>query len=218
MREVIRQFVRICAEHLPIVDPIYEFGSLQVPGQEGFADLRVFFPNHREYVGTDIQEGPGVDLVLDLHEIDLPSNSVGTALMLDTLEHVEFPRRAVREVHRVLKPDGLLVMSSLMNFPIHDFPADYWRFTPEAFESLLRLFPRRFVEFAGWEDFPHTVVGVGFRGVIAQDVLETLRATCRDWKRRWKYPQKAAFTTFTQIVRPFVPPILRDAVDRMRGL
>ncbi|MFQ5929050.1 MAG: methyltransferase domain-containing protein, partial [Acidobacteriota bacterium] len=104
MRESIKHFVKICAESLPISDPVYEFGSLQVPGQEDFADLRPLFPS-KKYVGADMRDGPGVDTILDLHDINLPSESVGTVLMLDTLEHVEFPRKAVEEIYRILKKD-----------------------------------------------------------------------------------------------------------------
>ncbi|MQY58055.1 MAG: hypothetical protein GH144_00405 [Clostridia bacterium] len=52
---LVKQFVEIVAETMPITEPIFEFGSLQVPGQEGFADLRPLFPN-KEYVGCDIRE------------------------------------------------------------------------------------------------------------------------------------------------------------------
>ena len=140
MRELIKQFVKICAETLPINEPIYEFGSLQVAGQEGFADLRPFF-SVKKYVGADMRKGPGVDVLLNLHNIDLPSKSVGTALVLDTFEHVEYPRKAIDELYRILKPNGIIIISSVMNFPIHDHPADYWRFTPEAFKSLLHQWP-----------------------------------------------------------------------------
>ena len=85
--------MRIAAESLPIRGPVYEFGSLQVPGQEGFADLRPLFPD-KEYVACDMRTGPGVDQILNLHGIDLPPESVGTVLCLDTLEHVEYPRTA----------------------------------------------------------------------------------------------------------------------------
>ena len=43
MRESIKQYVETVAETMPIAEPIYEFGSLQVPGQEGFANLRPLF-------------------------------------------------------------------------------------------------------------------------------------------------------------------------------
>ncbi len=119
------------------MEPIYEFGSFQVPEQMGFADLRPLF-HDKEYLGCDMREGPGVDKVLNIHALDLPPESVGMVLCFDTLEHVEYPRTALEEIHRVIKPGGIVVISSVMNFPIHDYPYDYWRFTPEAFKSILK--------------------------------------------------------------------------------
>lgn len=126
MRELVRQFVRICVDALSLEEPIYEFGSLQVPEQGRFADLRPFFRNRR-YVGADMRPGPGVDVILDLHAIDLPVESAGTVLILDTLEHVEYARKGVEEAHRILKRQGILIVSSHMDFPIHNHPHDYWR-------------------------------------------------------------------------------------------
>lgn len=204
MRHLIKQFVQLCAETLPTPEPIYEFGSLQVPGQEGFADLRPFFPG-KEYVGADMQEGLGVDVILNLHHINLPSESVGTVLILDTVEHVEFPRKALEELHRILKPNGILVISSVMNFPIHDYPYDYWRFTPEAFRSLLSSFLSSFVDFAGESDFPHTVVGVGFKGSISESSTDEFIRGCKIWKEFWVNPAGKNWAGF---IKPFVPPIL----------
>ncbi len=187
MRESIKQFVKIGAETLPISEPIYEFGSLQVPGQEGFADLRPFFPE-KKYVGADMREGPGVDIIINLHKINLPSESVGTVLILDTLEHVEFVRKAIEETHRILKPNGILIISSVMNFPIHDYPYDYWRFTPEAFRSLLKPFTSSFVDFAGESNFPHTVVGIGFKDSISKDTMDEFMRRFKYWKAYWRNP------------------------------
>jgi SAM-dependent methyltransferase len=121
VRSNIKKFAVIVSRTLPIVEPVFEFGSLQVPGQVGFANLRPLFSS-LVYVGCDMQEGPGVDRVLNLHNIDLPSESVGSVLCFDTLEHVEYPRKALDEIHRILKPDGIAVISSVMNFPIHVLP------------------------------------------------------------------------------------------------
>ncbi len=213
MRELIKQFVKICAETLPISEPIYEFGSLQVPGQEGFADLRPFFPDKR-YTGADMRKGTGVDIILNLHQIDLSSGSVGTVLMLDTLEHVEFPRKAIEESYRILKPNGILIISSVMNFPIHDYPHDYWRFTPEAFKSLLDPFKSSIVEFAGKSDFPHTVIGIGFKGPIAENVMSEFARKLKDWKKHWRSfknlkeylcnPQRGGWKGLVKLVVPSV--------------
>ncbi len=164
MRRSIRLFVKVVAETLPIREPVVEFGSFQVPGQEDIANLRPLFPG-KEYVGSDMRQGPGVERILDLHAIDLPSNSVGTALTMDTLEHLESPHTALQEAYRVLQPSGMIVISSVMNFPVHDYPCDYWRFTPEGFKSLLKPFSGCYVEYLGKRDFPHTLVGVGFKAV-----------------------------------------------------
>ena len=86
MRKSIKQLVKIVAETLPVADPIVEFGSLQVPSQVEFADMRPFFPL-KEYIGCDVRRGPGVDRIADLHNIAMPTESVGTILVLDTLEH-----------------------------------------------------------------------------------------------------------------------------------
>lgn len=212
MRKSIKQFVKICAETLPFSEPVYEFGSFQVSGQEDLADLRPLFPD-KKYVGADMRQGPGVDLVLNLHNINLPSKSVGTALLMDTLEHVEFPRKAIEEVYRILKPNGILIMSSVMNFPIHDYPSDYWRFTPEAFRSLLNPFTSCFVDFAGESFFPHTVVGIGFKEGDPSDMSEFIRKLNR-WKEYWINPLKGGLCDWKGLAKMFAPPVLFETIKR----
>lgn len=208
MRPSINQFVGITARRLTIAEPIYEFGAYQVTGQEHIADLRPYFPG-KEYIGSDMREGPGVDVILNLHSLDLPDASVGTALMLDTLEHVEYPRRAMDEVYRVLKPGGLVVMSSVMKFHIHDYPDDYWRFTPEAFRSLLKPFSQSFVTYAGEDIHPHTVVGVGVKN--GEVDLAAFTADMEDWQQQW-----FGKTAWKEAVKAFIPPIVLTIVRRLR--
>lgn len=209
MRGSIKRFVELVAETLPISEPIYEFGALQVRGQEGLADLRPLFPD-KKYVGSDMREGPGVDVILDLHNIDLPSESVGTALILDTLEHVESPRKAIEEAYRILKSDGIVVISSVMYFPIHDHPYDYWRFTPEAFRSLLKPFASSFVDFGGAACLPHTVVGIGFKGPLSEDAMDRFVRRLRQTKplrRGWK-----------GLASLFLSPLLWTIYRKIRGV
>ena len=206
MRQAIKDLVSIVASTLPMEEPIYEFGSLQVSGQEGFVDLRPLFPG-KQYVGADMRHGVGVDLILNLHEIDLQPESVGTIICLDTLEHVEYPHRALEEIHRVLKPNGIVIMSSVMYFPIHNCPYDYWRFTPHAFRSLLKPFADSFIGYAGKDDFPHTVIGVGFKGLAPKLSGFTMRY------KKWK--DKQNYQGFKQMVKLLTPPIILPALSRL---
>lgn len=213
MRASVKEFVlEVCGRTLSLAEPIYEFGSYLVPGQEEFNDLRPHFPD-RKFVGADMREGPGVDAVLDLHDIDLPDQTAGTVLLLDTLEHVEYPRTAIAEVHRILRPGGIHIMSSVMNFPIHAYPSDYWRYTPEAFRSLLKPFSRCFVESLGRRDFPHTVVGVGFKGCPPAEAWEAFGAAAEAWAGRWR---QKIFIGWKEWIRRLTPPILIESYMQRR--
>ena len=139
MRENIRACVQAVAETLTIPQPIVEIGALQVEGRLYSADLRPLFAEC-DYTGCDIRPGPGVDRIEDVHQLSFAPATVGTVLMLETLEHVKNPIQALAEVFRVLRPGGLVVISSVMDFPVHEFPADYWRFAPQGFELLLERF------------------------------------------------------------------------------
>jgi SAM-dependent methyltransferase len=210
MRQKIKDFISIISNYLPNIEPIYEFGSYKVSGQEDLADLRPLFPQ-KEYVGADMRKGKGVDIILNLHDIDLPPESVGTVLCLDTLEHVEYPHRALIEIHRILKPDGIVVISSVMFYPIHDHPNDYWRFTPEAFKSLLKPFKDSFIGFAGEENFPHTVVGIGFKGPVPP--LSEFRKMYEIWHEGQK--KSSSKNSLKKIAKLITPPVFIPALSKL---
>lgn len=159
----VRRFVEVIAKSPVIKDPIIEIGSYLVPGQRSLANLRDLFSTHR-YIGCDVRRGPGVDRVENAENLSFKNKTIGTVLMLETIEHVENYIRAIEEIHRVLKSDGLVILSSLMNFQIHAYPRDYWRFTPLGFEFLLRRFPVRVIGFQGEDkNHPTNIFGIGFK-------------------------------------------------------
>src|SRR3990172_2823336 len=116
MRQSVKDYLAKIINRYPIMEPIYEIGSYRVDGQEEFAGLRPFFPG-KVYVGCDMRLGLGVDRIEDIHCLKIKSNRVGTVLIFDTLEHVENVHQAMGEIHRVLRPGGMVIMSSVMNFP-----------------------------------------------------------------------------------------------------
>ncbi len=162
-QELIRHFVADLQRVEAMPGPVYDFGSLQVEADQD-GDLRGLFAGV-PFTGVDMRAGPGVDTVMDLRALTLGDATVGTALCLDTLEHCEDPPQACRELARVTAPGGICVLASVMLFGIHAYPSDYFRFTPEAFRSMLgQGFDDVWAAGIGHPGFPSQVVGVGVKG------------------------------------------------------
>lgn len=163
MTPVVLDFVRDLADAVPLPEPLVELGSRAADGQEDIADVRSIL-GAGEHIGCDIQPGRNVDRIEDVHALTFADESVGSVVAFETLEHVADPIRAMAEIHRVLRPGGVVAISSLMFMPIHAHPWDYWRFTPEAFELLLDSFESHLVVAVGWDLMPSNVFGVGIKG------------------------------------------------------
>lgn len=83
----------------------------------GQGNRQSYEPLGYDYIALDVspnsqQRGPGeadVDLVADCHRIPLRTASVEAVICTAVLEHVYCPALVIREIHRVLKPGGLLI-------------------------------------------------------------------------------------------------------------
>jgi SAM-dependent methyltransferase len=162
MNLFLRGVVRAVAETFPLPGPIVEVGSYQVPGQEDIADLRDLFPG-RPYLGVDLRPGPGVDMVADVEALPQDDASVGTVVTVSTFEHVPRFWRAFEEVHRILRPDGALLIACPFYFHLHAHPSDYWRFTPDALRLLLEPYPSKIIGWHGPASRPANVWALAFR-------------------------------------------------------
>jgi SAM-dependent methyltransferase len=169
VRAHVRAFCEEAAAAFGPFDPVVEFGSYRVSGQESLADLRPIFPG-AQYIGCDARPGPGVDRIEDVAATTLESGSAGAVVCLDTLEHVFRVHDAFTEMHRVLEAGGVLIAATPMRFPIHAHPSDYWRMTPECVSRLAAPFAFRLIGSQGTAGFPHTVFVVAVKAPAADDV------------------------------------------------
>lgn len=206
MRRQIKDFAGLCAHHLPLTSPIYEFGARQMDGQVGYSDLRPLFPG-MTYIGADYVEGPGVDVVIDLRQIHLPDRSIRTAFCLEVLEHVDDVHSAVAELYRVMSDDGILIVSVRMNIRIHGSPHDYWRFTPSGLDHLLQAFKTRFIGHVGRDDYPENIIAVVSKGTLD---LATFEAAYDHFRLRWTPWSYRVKTKFLPLARQVLQRFLRD--------
>jgi SAM-dependent methyltransferase len=104
----------------------------------------------------------------DLLALDFGDAEFDFVLADQVLEHVAgSPQRAVDECFRVLRPGGILVLTTCFINPIHDEPDDYWRFTPHALRLLARG-ASAILDCDGWGNFDVWRVvryGLRFEGV-----------------------------------------------------
>lgn len=92
---------------------------------------------------VDVAERPGVPLnfIADAHDLSvIPSQSFDIVLCTEVLEHLHSPHKAIAEFKRILKPGGLLILTTRFVYPLHETPIDYYRYTKYGLKFLLQEF------------------------------------------------------------------------------
>jgi hypothetical protein len=89
-------------------------------------------------------------------------------------------------MHRVLRPGGVCAVTSVMWFPIHAYPHDYWRFTPEGLLLLLSPFDYLWARGVGHPLLPTQVVAVAAKDRdlgLTEESFTTLSKLQDNWRR-----------------------------------
>jgi SAM-dependent methyltransferase len=98
-----------------------------------------YFPQAKIYT-LDINPQSNVDYIADICQCNnelIPENYFDWVVCTEVLEHTLKPFAAVKEITRILKPDGFVFISTPFNFRIHGPLPDCWRFTEHGLRALL---------------------------------------------------------------------------------
>jgi SAM-dependent methyltransferase len=90
----------------------------------------------------DIYASSETDFIADAHDIPLADASVDGVWIQAVLEHVIQPDRVVAEIHRVLKPGGIVYAEIPFMQTVHEAAYDFTRFTDTGVRWLFRWFDR----------------------------------------------------------------------------
>ena len=92
-----------------------------------------------EYVGVDIEEGPGVDLVCSAEEVlnCFGRESFDLVITTEMIEHVWDWKIVISNIKDICKPGGIILLTTRsLGFPYHPSPTDFWRFEKEDMENI----------------------------------------------------------------------------------
>lgn len=98
---------------------------------------KTWFADAESYIGADfVTERSTPDVVASAMDLPFPDETFDTVVCTEVLEHVPDPLRALKEMRRVLKQGGALVLTTPMYWPRHEVPHDYFRYP---YDGLIRL-------------------------------------------------------------------------------
>jgi SAM-dependent methyltransferase len=109
-------------------------GSVLGAGMQGLLNSSI------RLIESDISFGPRTSLICDAHDIPFADGAFDGVVAQAMLEHVVDPFRCVEEIHRVLKPNGLVYAETPFMQQVHGGAYDFHRFTRRGHRRLFRRF------------------------------------------------------------------------------
>ncbi len=186
--------------------------SLVLDAGAGRCQYRSLFREHR-YFSMDNTEGENkwdyssLNVISDLEQIPFPSETFDVVLLTQVLEHVRRPLEVLKEIRRVLKKNGKLLLTAPQGWKEHQKPQDFFRFTTGSLEYL-------FSE-SGYSKWEIEKRGGYFRFLGAQlrDMPEIIFGSFL--KRWWMFPIRLIFEGLFMVMIPFICYYL-DGLDKKR--
>jgi GT2 family glycosyltransferase/SAM-dependent methyltransferase/glycosyltransferase involved in cell wall biosynthesis len=142
---------------------IVELGACSINGS-----LRAHQPPGSRYLGLDIEAGPSVDVVIE-NSLNLPiaDAEADCVVSSSTFEHDMFFWQSFLELCRITKPGGFLYLNTPSNGEFHRYPADYWRFYPDAGRGLAQWAAKSGIKVTLIESFVAARVGDQWNDFVA---------------------------------------------------
>ena len=151
---------KIIGELAPVLagGRVLEIGSGRQDLGTNAYSMKDTFPATCDFVQSDVNPDFG-HLIVDITAMEY-EEEFDTILCLSVLEHVGNFWEAIPRLHHTLRPGGRLIISVPCNFPYHDEPKDYYRFTAHGVRLLLSDFQEVDVRHRGLRRLPFTVVAI----------------------------------------------------------
>lgn len=129
---------------------VIDLGGGEKPSYERFWQIK-----SEKFIRVDINEEAKPDVVADLNNpLPFSDNFADAIFLFNVIYILGNPGKTLFEINRILKPGGKLFITSPFIFNEAKEPSDYWRFTSEGLEKLLKD--------SGFREFLITPIGERF--------------------------------------------------------
>jgi SAM-dependent methyltransferase len=117
----------------------------------GTSPYRPLFEKYvSSYIGVDLPGQDTADAVIGTGgTTNLTDSFADVVLSTQVLEHVDRPHTYLQECHRILKRNGLLILSTHGYWMYHPDPCDFWRWTSSGLQRTIREFGFEIADFVG---------------------------------------------------------------------
>lgn len=129
------RWIAVQAKKVPSGSFVVDVGAGTCPYRQLFGHCIYKAHDFNKYEGEKLGGGTAygaIDYVSDILALPLEDMSVDVVLCTEVLEHVPDPVRALRELVRVVKPGGKLILTAPLGSGLHQLPFHYYGgFSPE---------------------------------------------------------------------------------------
>lgn len=130
-------------------------------------------PRNVSWINLDLEKKFFPNIIGDAQNLPIKPKSLDCVKCTELLEHIEFPEIVIKEISRVLKSGGILILSTPFNFRIHGDPYDFHRFTDEKLKRMLK------------EDF--NILLIKKQGLYLSVISHFVKDWITNWKSKLRY-------------------------------
>ena len=117
------------ANNIPNDSKVLDVGAGGCPHRKLFSHCEYFTQDFVQLSNVQIQnqEGYGkIDFVSDILNIPVPDKSYDVILCTEVIEHIPDPISAIKEISRILKPGGTLLITAPLQSGLHQEPYHFY--------------------------------------------------------------------------------------------
>lgn len=130
-----RSYQILYFENLKITDTVIEFGVNDI--KESFSRLIKDIDSSKIFITNKHKSSAKNYLEINLEKKCFVSKKFNNVVIFNVLEHIFDTSNAVKEIKKILKKNGKLILSTPFLYRFHSAPNDYLRFTENYLNKIL---------------------------------------------------------------------------------